>query len=575
MRIERIVRTEVERRMRPLQRGGVIHMISGGPIDGDSNNARKKHSRAAKRKREEVSITARAPVIYFQARMLKDCTLRDVMFYDSFRQLDLDVELKEVITCLYGFSGIEVVSMGEITLPVALLRKMKMIKIVVVGTESSYNIILGRTSLNAFQSVVSTYHMMINYPVEDKMNMSEQAEWVKIQMVEGSDERKLQIGAELENPLRTKLISRYKPVFSLKRYFGGNHTSWTTGIRYYRYIPVLKTLDFRDLNKACPKDYTCCQGSTSCLMDTSQGYHQIPLAKKDWKRVSFVTSKRMYCYVVMPFSLNNAGATYQRLADKIFKEQLEQDGSRPRSRPKRDLYHIEKSGKFFGYMVIIKGIKVNLENVRAVLKMRPPKHVKEVGRDEHPIIITLKKSSKFKWTEEAQDAFKELQVILVDLLLLAKPVQGEDLVLYISIGAATVNSVVLWEEGMAHSEIKKGALAVVVTVRKLSSYFLIHKVKVRMNMPLGETLCQPSISSQMVKLAIELSEYSLVYEPRRWQIFVDGSVSEGGAGLRIMLISPKKDNLELATKLGFKVSNNEAGYEALLKGLQLVLARGT
>ncbi|XP_073057061.1 uncharacterized protein [Primulina eburnea] len=92
-------------------------------------------------------------------------------------------------------------------------------------------------------------------------------------------------------------------------------------------------VDFRDLNKACPKDHYPLPridqlvDSTSgyellSFMDAYQGYHQIPLAKKDQDKASFVTSGGTFCYVVMPFGLKNAGATYQRLMDKVFEKQL-------------------------------------------------------------------------------------------------------------------------------------------------------------------------------------------------------------------------------------------------------------
>ncbi|KAK4382165.1 Retrovirus-related Pol polyprotein from transposon [Sesamum angolense] len=54
------------------------------------------------------------------------------------------------------------------------------------------------------------------------------------------------------------------------------------------------------------------------VVDASQGYHQIMLALEDHKRVSFITSDDKFCYIAMPFGLKNAGATYQRLVDKIF-----------------------------------------------------------------------------------------------------------------------------------------------------------------------------------------------------------------------------------------------------------------
>ncbi|KAL0292281.1 UNVERIFIED_CONTAM: hypothetical protein Sradi_6995600 [Sesamum radiatum] len=46
------------------------------------------------------------------------------------------------------------------------------------------------------------------------------------------------------------------------------------------------------------------------------------LAPEDRKRVSFITSSSTFCNVAMPFGLKNAGATYQRLVDKIFRSQI-------------------------------------------------------------------------------------------------------------------------------------------------------------------------------------------------------------------------------------------------------------
>ncbi|KAL0445181.1 UNVERIFIED_CONTAM: hypothetical protein Slati_2240800 [Sesamum latifolium] len=92
-------------------------------------------------------------------------------------------------------------------------------------------------------------------------------------------------------------------------------------------------IDFRDLNKSCPKDFyplpridQLVGPKTGCellsMMDASQGYHQIMLASEDRKRISFITSAGTSCYVAMPFGLKNAGATYQRLVDKIFRSQI-------------------------------------------------------------------------------------------------------------------------------------------------------------------------------------------------------------------------------------------------------------
>ena len=53
------------------------------------------------------------------------------------------------------------------------------------------------------------------------------------------------------------------------------------------------------------------------FMDTFSGYNQIKMAEEDQEKTSFIMSQGLYCYKVMPFGLKNAGATYQRLVNKM------------------------------------------------------------------------------------------------------------------------------------------------------------------------------------------------------------------------------------------------------------------
>ena len=46
------------------------------------------------------------------------------------------------------------------------------------------------------------------------------------------------------------------------------------------------------------------------------------MAKEDQEKTTFITSQGLYCYKVMPFGLKNAGATYQRLVDKMFNKHI-------------------------------------------------------------------------------------------------------------------------------------------------------------------------------------------------------------------------------------------------------------
>lgn len=103
------------------------------------------------------------------------------------------------------------------------------------------------------------------------------------------------------------------------------------------------------------------------------------------------------------------GATFQILINKIFEKQLGKhievyvNNILVKSKRKED--HLEdlvetfnslrkakiklkpsncifglREGKFLGYMISPQGIKTNLEKVKAVLDMKPPKNVKEVHR---------------------------------------------------------------------------------------------------------------------------------------------------------------------------------------------------
>ena len=151
----------------------------------------------------------------------------------------------------------------------------------------------------------------------------------------------------------------------------------------------------------------------------------------------------------MPFGLKNAGATYQRLVNKMFSKQIGRnmevyvDDMLVKS--KEELTHLDDlretfatlkqyqmklnpskcvfgvaSGKFLGFMVSQRGIETNLEKFQAIINMASPKTVKEVQKltgkiaainrfvsratDKClPFFKTLKQA--FMWTDECEAAF--------------------------------------------------------------------------------------------------------------------------------------------------------------------------
>ena len=142
-------------------------------------------------------------------------------------------------------------------------------------------------------------------------------------------------------------------------------------------------------------------------MDAFSGYNQIKLNEVDQEKTSFVTSQGLFYYKVMPFGLKNTGATYQRLMNRMFAHQIGRnmqvyvDDILVKSIWKSDhLNYLQETfdtlwsynmklnpnkcvfgviaGKFLGFMVSQKGIEVNLEKIRAIMELAPPKTVKEV-----------------------------------------------------------------------------------------------------------------------------------------------------------------------------------------------------
>ena len=143
------------------------------------------------------------------------------------------------------------------------------------------------------------------------------------------------------------------------------------------------------------------------FMDAYLGYIQIPMFHRDEEHTAFITDRRVYCYKVMPFDLKNAGATYQRLVNKIFAKLLEVsmevyiDDMLVKSAAARD--HVTqldqtffilrqtnmmlnpsnytfaiRAGKFLGFIVSQRRIEANPEKIQAMLDMGSPQRGKEV-----------------------------------------------------------------------------------------------------------------------------------------------------------------------------------------------------
>ena len=92
-------------------------------------------------------------------------------------------------------------------------------------------------------------------------------------------------------------------------------------------------IDFTDINRACLKDSFPLPGidlivdataghELLSFIDAFSGYNQISMDPDDQEKTSFVTGQGTYYNRVMPFGLKNAGATYQRLVNRMFQKKI-------------------------------------------------------------------------------------------------------------------------------------------------------------------------------------------------------------------------------------------------------------
>ena len=287
----------------------------------------------------------------------------------------------------------------------------------------------------------------------------------------------------------------------------------------------------------------------------------------------------------MPFGLKNAGATYQRLVNRMFQKQIGTflevyiDDMLVKSiKAELHITHLAEAfqvlksynmklnpakcafgvstGKFLGFIVNNRGIEANPDKIKVVLDMLPPSNIKDIqhltwriaalsrfvsrASDRcRPFFQVLKKA--FQWDAHCQEVFTALKTYLSSPPILVSPSEGELLTLYLAVSDFATSAALVRERDRVQQPVyycsralrgveerypnmEKMILLLVTTSRKLRPYFQAHTVEVPIEYPMKQIVHKQETSGRLIKWAIELSEFDIRYKPRttvKGQILAD------------------------------------------------------
>uniref|UniRef100_A0A2N9IZX2 RNA-directed DNA polymerase n=1 Tax=Fagus sylvatica TaxID=28930 RepID=A0A2N9IZX2_FAGSY len=526
----------------------------------------------------------------------------DIIYLTAFQQMRIGKDqLRPIETPLVGFAGTSVYPLGIISLQIIAgtypKQATKRVEFLVVDCPSAYNVIIGRPTLNRLRAVTSTYHLLVRFPTEHGIGemKGDQA------MARECYLTSTRIGTTMPAEIRGSIVQFLRENADV---FAWSHEDMpavmaevdkllTAGFIREVYYPewlanvvmVKKPngkwrmcVDFTDLNKACPKDSyplpridqlvdSTAGHKLLSFMDAFSGYNQIRMEEEDQEKTAFITSRGLFCYKVMPFGLKNAGATYQRLVNKMFHDQIGRNV---------EVYVDDMLVKSKENEDHLTDLKETFQALRTYnMKLNPEKCAFGVSSEMSP-----------------PTTVKEVQSLTGKAAALNSPSKtGEELYLYLAVSSSAVSSALIREEERVqkpvyytsralkgaeerYSNMEKLAFALLIASRKLRPYFQAHSIVVLTDYPLRKAMNKPDAAGRLIQWSIEMSEFDIDYRPRtaiKAQALADfiAEFTHPWEEEGIILVSPEKDKFEYAIQLRFRATNNEAEYEALLAGLKL------
>uniref|UniRef100_A0A2N9F487 Uncharacterized protein n=1 Tax=Fagus sylvatica TaxID=28930 RepID=A0A2N9F487_FAGSY len=412
------------------------------------------------------------------------------------------------------------------------------------------------------------------------------------------------------------------------------HPRWLSNI-----VPVKKKngqirccVDFRNLNKACPKDEfplpnmdllidSAAGHAMFSFMDGFSGYNQIRMSTRDAEKTAFRTPIGNFYYTVMPFGLKNAGATYQRTMTAMFHDMMHKeiedyvDDIVVKSKKREDhlrilrkvfdrcrLYKLKmnplkcafgvSAGKFLGFLVHNRGIDVDPAKASAIATMKAPTSHKELksflGRLSYirrfipglaaatAIFMPLmKKGVPFVWSTACQQAFEKIQLIMTKLPTVCAPVPGRPLRLYLASNNEAIGGLVAQED---ENGTEKPIYYVSRALRDAETrYSGAERASIK-SQAIADLLAQfPGEDSSSISHEVpgEIGEALLAdLADSTWTLKFDGSSTSSSSGAGIVLTREDGETITKSFKLDFLCSNNASEYEAYITGLVIAHEMG-
>nr|AAT93877.1 putative polyprotein [Oryza sativa Japonica Group] len=436
----------------------------------------------------------------------------NLMPYATFRKLGRNAEdLIKTNMVLKDFGGNPSETKGVLNVELTVGSKTIPTTFFVIDGKGSYSLLLGRDWIHANCCIPSTMHQCLIQWQGDK-----------IEIVPADSQLKM------ENP-----SYYFEGVVE-----GSNvYNKDTVDDLNDKQVPVIKKngkvrvcIDFRDLNKATPKDEypmpvadqlvdAASGNKILSFIDGNAGYNQIFMTEEDMHKTAFRCPGAigLFEWVVMTFGLKSAGATYQRAMNYIY----------------HDLIGWLVEVYIDDVVVKSKEIEDHIADLRKVfertrkygLKMNPTKCAFGVSAGQFWDFLFMKEGSRLRHYLLSNECTVICKADVVKYMLSAPILKGR---------------VGKWIFSLTEFDHRYESLKA-IKGQAIADFIVEHR--------------DDSIGS------VEIVP---------WTLFFDGSVCTHGCGIGLVIISPRGAYFEFAYTIKPYATNNQAEYEAVLKGLQLL-----